>query len=117
MVIGIIGSIQCNNYDEVSELLSIVNKKTVMDKIVCGGKSGVERLAEKYANIHKIPIEVCYPNWSEFGTTTFHDNINRVIEKSDLIYCFYNDDEKEQTEILDRINKQKKKYRLLSYKK
>jgi hypothetical protein len=36
-------------------------------EVVSGGACGVDRLAERYARLHRIPVRRFLPDWSRFG--------------------------------------------------
>lgn len=47
--------------------LNMVNKQYGIEEIVQGGASGVDKLAQTWADIHNIPCKTYLPNWLQYG--------------------------------------------------
>ena len=65
MKVIIAGSRHFNDYKYFLECIS--NADIEIDEIVSGGATGVDEMAERYAEQFNIPIEVVPANWGKYG--------------------------------------------------
>lgn len=96
MRIGIIGYRNYTNYDEFIKLLSDVFSEFTenIDLIISGGARGTDKMAEKYAAEHKIPIKIFLPQWSLYGKSAGPIRNKLIVENSDIIIAFYHKNSK-----------------------
>jgi len=104
--LAIIGSRNFNNYTYAKkEILNIIkNNKIPITKIISGGASGADKIAEIFASNFNIPIEVIVPNWDKGKQAGVVRNTD-IINKSDYVIAFWDGKSKGT---LDSINKAKK---------
>jgi hypothetical protein len=104
--LAIIGSRTFNNYSYAKkELLNIIqNNKISITKIISGGASGADKIAETFASKFNIPIEVILADWSKGKQSGVVRNTD-IINKSDYVVAFWDGKSKGT---LDSINKAKK---------
>jgi len=104
--LAIIGSRSFNNYTYAKkEILNIIqNNKIPITKIISGGASGADKIAEIFANKFNIPIEVLVADWSKGKQSGVIRNTD-IIRKSDYVIAFWDGISKGT---LDSINKAKK---------
>lgn len=104
--LAIIGSRSFNNFsfakNEIIEILKENNIK--LSKIISGGASGADNIAEQFANKYNIPIEIIKPNW-KLGKHAGILRNTEIIEKSDIIIAFWDQKSKGT---LDSIKKAQK---------
>jgi len=58
-------------------------------KIISGGANGTDKLAEIFADIYNIPINVIFPKWSLYGKKAGIIRNIEIIDQSDLIFAFW----------------------------
>ena len=104
--LAIVGSRSFNNYTYAKkEILNIIqNNKIPITKIISGGASGADKIAEIFASKFNIPIEVITPDWSKGKRSGVIRNTD-IINKSDYVIAFWDGISKGT---LDSINKAKK---------
>ncbi len=104
--LAIIGSRSFNNYSYAKkEILNIIqNNKISVTKIISGGASGADKIAQIFASKFNIPIEVIVPDWSNGKQAGVSRNTD-IIKKSDYVIAFWDGISKGT---LDSINKAKK---------
>lgn len=104
--LAIIGSRSFNNYTYAKkEILNIIqDNKIPITKIISGGASGADKIAEIFASKFNIPIEVLIADWSKGKQAGVVRNTD-IIKKSDYVIAFWDGISKGT---LDSINKAKK---------
>lgn len=104
--LAIIGSRSFNNYTYAKkEILNIIqDNKIPITKIISGGASGADKIAEIFASKFNIPIEVLVADWSKGKQAGVVRNTD-IIKKSDYVIAFWDGISKGT---LDSINKAKK---------
>lgn len=104
--LAIIGSRSFNNYSFAkNEILNIIkNNKIGISKIISGGASGADKIAEIFASKFNIPVEVIVPDWSKGRGAGMVRNTD-IIKKSDYVIAFWDGKSKGT---LDSINKAKR---------
>lgn len=65
--LAIIGSRTFNNYHYAkAEIMKIITSNfIVIDKIISGGATGADKIAETFAKNHNLPIDVITPDWKK----------------------------------------------------
>lgn len=58
-------------------------------EVVSGGASGVDRLSERWAKDHKIPIEVIRADWSRFGKNAGPIRNAQIIENAQAMIAVW----------------------------
>lgn len=104
--LAIIGSRTFNNYSYAKKnILDIIQNNGIsITKIISGGASGADKIAEIFASKYNIPIEVITANWYNGKQAGVIRNTD-IIKKSDYVIAFW-DGESKGT--LDSINKAKR---------
>jgi len=104
--LAIIGSRTFDNYSYAKkQILSIIKDKNLsITKIISGGADGSDKIAEKFANMFNIPIEVIKADWNKGKQAGVIRNTD-IIKKSDYVIAFW---DKQSKGTLDSINKAKK---------
>lgn len=107
MKIAVIGSRGFKNKKLVSDTLEkyFSNGK---HSIISGGAPGVDKCAEKFAKLKKIPIEIIRPIKKEDNRFYLYRNIE-IITKADIIMAFWNKISRGTKFVIDYANARKKK--------
>jgi hypothetical protein len=85
MKLAVIGSRSFKDYD----LLKACLKGLAISEIVSGGAAGADRLAERYAAEHKIPIRVFTANWEKFGRAAGPIRNKEIVDYADKVIAFW----------------------------
>ena len=102
MKLGITGY---RNYTDYDQFCDYVDKIPGITKIISGGCQGTDKLAERYAADHGIPVEIYEPNWDLYGRRAGPIRNSLIVSNSDQIIAFIHPDGKGT---LDTIKKAKK---------
>lgn len=106
LCLAIIGSRSFTDYSFAEKtILDIIRKNNiVVCKIISGGASGSDKIAEMFAEKYNIPIEIIKPDWTNGKRSGVIRN-TEIINKSNYIIAFWDGKSKGT---LDSINKTKK---------
>ena len=109
--LAIIGSRNFNNYSYAKKhILNIIQKHGIsINKIISGGASGADKIAETFASKFNIPIEIIKADWSKGKSAGVIRNTD-IIKKSEYVIAFW---DKKSKGTLDSINKAKRLNRRL----
>jgi len=108
--LAIIGSRSFNNYSYAKQhILDIIQKNQIaITKIISGGASGADKIAEIFANKFNIPIEVLKPNWEQGKQSGVIRN-TEIIKKSDYVIAFWDGQSKGTLDSIKKAKAQNKK--------
>lgn len=89
MHIGVIGSRSFDNYNILSGYIMSKLKLENISRIVSGGASGTDSLAEQFAVNNNIPTMIFYADWNKYGKTAGFKRNYDIIENSNIIFAFW----------------------------
>ena len=112
MIVAIVGSRSFTDYAELKRVVSSMKNITIT-KIVSGGASGVDRLADYYAQDNIIPFTVILPDWKKYGKAAGPIRNRQIVEMADYIILFWDGVSKGTKSTLDICKELKKDYRLI----
>ena len=82
MKLAIIGSRTLNQQQVIKVIEQVVTKsKTKITTIVTGGANGVDSIAEYYAKMSNLNLEVFYPVYKKYGKRAPLIRNNEIIKK------------------------------------
>ncbi len=110
MILAVVGSRSFLDYAKLSEVVSGYNPT----KIVSGGAQGADRLAERYAKEHNIPMEVIYPDWLGAGKSAGVLRNMQIVDAAEFVLVFWNGMSKGSEFTVDYATKIKKSLRVVS---
>jgi hypothetical protein len=83
--IAIVGSRTFNDYRYLCETLEWFDVK----KVVSGGAKGADKLAEKWAAEHGIPVQVFHADWDRYGKAAGYKRNLKIVEACDEVIAFW----------------------------
>jgi predicted Rossmann fold nucleotide-binding protein DprA/Smf involved in DNA uptake len=90
MKLAIIGSRTLNQQQVIQVIEQVITKsKTPVTTIVTGGANGVDSIAEYYAKMSDINIEVYYPVYSQYGKRAPLIRNNEIIKNCDGVLAIW----------------------------
>jgi hypothetical protein len=113
MKAAVIGSRSFDDYQFMKDSLS----KIEITKIVSGGASGADTLAEQYAKENNISIIIFLPNWKAFGKAAGFVRNLRIITEADIIIAFWDGSSKGTKNSIDTANKLNKEVIIVLFDK
>jgi hypothetical protein len=87
MNVGVVGTRTFTNYNLLKTELDKINN---IDLIVSGGATGTDKLAERYASEHNIPIKVFKADWNKYGKAAGSIRNKKIINNSNYVIAFWN---------------------------
>lgn len=101
MIVAIIGSRTFNDYNFMRNKLKFI----AIDKIVSGGASGADTLAEKYAREIEVPILIIYPEYKKYGSAAPIKRNDAIISYCDMLVAFWDGQSKGTKYTIDIASK------------
>ena len=107
MKIAIVGSRNFLDFDFLKEKIDpFLND---IDLIVSGGAKGADSLAEKYAKVNNLTLEIFKPDWKKYGRTAGPIRNKSIIESADIVFAFWDGKSKGTKNSIDISKKLRKK--------
>jgi hypothetical protein len=101
MIVGLVGAETFGNYDKIIETLFKITSIEEINQIVSDGTYGVDHLAERFTIDYSIPITICPPEWYLYGKMAGYMRNRLIVENSDLIVIFWDEQSKETKNVID----------------
>jgi len=81
---------------------AILDSKFVITEILCGGAQGVDRLGEKYAFSHDLPIQYFLPNWKQHGKAAGPIRNSEMAENADALILVWDGSSRGSQDMLNK---------------
>jgi len=92
---------------------SHVNIEKYMPKnvnlIISGGASGIDNLAESYAQKHDIPILIISPDYKKYGKLAPLKRNEEIVDKADIVIAFWDMQSKGTEHVINYAKSKNKK--------
>jgi YspA, cpYpsA-related SLOG family len=98
----IAGSRTINDALELDKAIELSGFK--ITKIICGGAQGVDRLGEKYAFSHDLPIQYFLPNWQENGKAAGPIRNSDMANNADALILVWDGKSRGSADMLNKAN-------------
>ena len=87
---AIVGSRGFDDFRLMVETLEEYMDRTgvVPDRIVSGGAMGADRLAERWAALHKRPCSIYRPEWEKYGPRAGAMRNQLIVNDADRLFAF-----------------------------
>jgi len=83
----IAGSRSIESYIELLKAISKIDFKITV--VISGGAHGADKLGEKYAKRHGIPLEIYEANWDRYGKGAGHIRNSLMADKAEALICLW----------------------------
>jgi len=93
-VLAIVGSRTFDDYDLLVKEVDKLASKTKITRIVSGGASGADTLAEHYARTNDISLCVYPADWKKYGKRAGFLRNHKIIEECDICLAFWDGNSK-----------------------
>lgn len=78
------------NVEEYYELLFAIKESGFeITSVISGGARGVDRLGERYANEHDLPLLRIYPDWNTYGKAAGHIRNAEMAEMAEAVLVLW----------------------------
>ncbi len=111
MKVGVIGSRGFNDYALVVKTLNPID----ISMIISGHAIGADRLAERYALENNIETKIFLPDWQTHGKIAGFLRNTDIVNESELIVAFWDQNSKGTKDSIDKANKLGKKVIIVNY--
>ena len=115
MKLAVIGSRGFDDYNILESVLDELLTSFNITTIVSGGAKGADSLAEKYAKLHNLDIEIYKPDWDKLGKAAGFIRNNTIWDNSDLGVAFWDGKSKGTAHSFGIAKKQKKELYVFNY--
>lgn len=90
ITIAVCGGREFSDWELVREALDSVRKDPGLDKLITGGCRGADKLAEDWANLNLVDLEVFEANWEQYGKSAGPIRNQEMLDlgKPDLLLAF-----------------------------
>lgn len=104
MKAAVIGSRSFTDYEKLKTIL----EGYPITEIVSGGAIGADSLAERYATEKGLDLTLFYPDWKAFGPAAGPIRNERIVERADEVFAFWDMKSKGTLNSIGHAHKQKK---------
>ena len=87
--VAVVGSRTFTDYDLLEKELDKIHAKTPIGCIHSGGAMGADTLAERWAKVHLIPVQVYVPDWKRYGRWAGLLRNKDIVEGTDVVVAFW----------------------------
>jgi len=122
MNMAIIGGRDFNDYNLMVQTINnyLLSKSidfSMVDYIISGGAKGADSLGEIYAREFNIKTIIFLPNWEKYNKSAGFIRNQDIINKSDIIFAFWDGKSKGTKHSINIATKQNKKIIITKYLK
>jgi len=112
--LAIVGSRSFDDYDHlVKSILENFPDLSAIKLIVSGGAKGADKLAERFASEHKIPIQIIKPDWS-LGRHAAMLRNKSIVDCVDTVIAFWDNVSNGTEDTIKYTKKVKKKLYMIN---
>lgn len=76
-------------FDKYDVLRHFVTEYGLVTTVISGGAKGADKLGERYAREHKIPLVICPANWDVHGKRAGYIRNETMAELADALIAFW----------------------------
>ena len=105
MNVAIVGYRLFKDYDRFGEIVDKFLEENDVKMIISGGATGADKLADRYAREHNIPLEVYPADWKKLGKRAGPVRNTQIVKRADVVIAFLS---KKSKGTLDTIFKARK---------
>jgi len=89
MRVIIAGSRDITKYEDVYEAILESRWKDDITEIISGGARGVDRLGERFAREHGLPVQHFLANWTKFGKAAGYIRNQEMAQNADALIAVW----------------------------
>jgi hypothetical protein len=89
VVVAVVGSRSFCNYGLLASILEEFRKDHPHISLVSGGAAGADRLAERYAKAHRLPMTVLKPDWKTHGKKAGLLRNTDIVKSASHVFAFW----------------------------
>lgn len=109
MNIAIVGSREFDNYDNLRQVMYLLYPSPEMiTSIVSGGARGADKLAERFAAEHGLPVQVFKADWDTWDVRAGYMRNITIVNTADEVVAFWNGKSKGTRHTIDLAEKNHK---------
>jgi hypothetical protein len=102
--VAVIGSRSFNDYERLSEVLSLFPVSVV----VSGGADGADTMGERYADENNLKKDIYLAQWDLFGKKAGFLRNTTIVENCDMVIAFWDSKSKGTRDSIGKANKLRK---------
>lgn len=101
------------DYEKLKAEVDKLRKSIEIDEIVSGRCSGADKLGERYAREHNIPVKVFPANWDAYGKSAGPIRNRKMALYADVLIAFWDGESRGTKNMILQMKEQKKPYYLV----
>ena len=106
------------DFDDYELLCSVVDRyrgEHRVKRIVSGGAGGADRLGERYAKRHHLPILRIKPEWDRHGRAAGILRNQDLVDAADHVICFWDEKSKGTQDTIKKTRRANKSLEIVVY--
>ena len=106
--VAVVGSRTFNNFDLFLTKMQEIFIVADIEMIISGGARGADKMAERFAELFDIPIQVFRPDWGKHGKAAGFIRNKDIVENADVVIAFWDGSShgtKHSMELAQKMNK------------
>lgn len=101
------------DYEKLKVEVDKLRKVIKIDEIVSGRASGADKLGERYAREHNIPVKAFPANWEVYGRAAGPIRNKKMALYADALIAFWDGESRGTKNMILQMKEQKKPYYLV----
>ena len=114
MNIAIVGS---RSFVDYAMLTSVMDEYRLRPEgiktIISGGALGADKMAERYAKLHSIPVTIHLPEWNTYGKSAGAVRNQLIVNDSDMVVAFWDGQSKGTSITIEMAKRSRKQLRVV----
>lgn len=118
MKVAIVGSRVFDDYSLLDKVITdYANcQPSGITMIISGGAVGADKMAERYAREHSIPIKLYLPDWGTYGKSAGAIRNALIVQECDICFAFWDGQSRGTKMDIDLCKQYQKQCIIINYK-
>lgn len=117
MKLAVVGSRSFEDLEKLSLVLDEIHSKNKISLIISGGAAGADSLAEVWAKLNSIPVQIFLPDWKKHGKSAGFIRNRDIINSCDSCVAFWDGTSKGTLNSILLAKTRKIRLKIMLYKK
>jgi len=114
--LAVVGSRDFDDFETFVLILDNLSRVLQIDAIISGGAKGVDSMAEHYAEVNGIPLQIFPAEWDKFGKSAGYKRNKTIWDNADMYLCIWDGSSKGTKHSIDMNKTSEKKMIIFNFK-